>query len=315
MKDLEYFVETTQATSISEAAQKLYITQPSLTKAIQRLEREIGVPLFLRRRNGIVLTEAGRQILPQARQVVGYHREWLQLGSKNALKGLEIYVGRSFSDMFLPRILVQFRQRYPELPISFKVVRNPDTFLSRNTRTPVIALFACREQSIRACSEVQGCGPVILLRGEYRCLISKYSLLARREEISLKDLEDLFLVLPGPKAEGEDGTPSLSKIFSEIIASYPDNRIISVESLANVVTEVSENPQTYAISFYPALLRYPQVQSGELLALPFQDHKDPMNLCLFYSKQACRKHPQMAELVTAIQDAFWEFATSLERQI
>ncbi len=315
IKDIEYFVETAQAASISEAAQRLYITQPSLTKAIQRLEGEIGVPLFLRRQDGVSLTEAGHQILPQARQILEFYQEWLQLGSQNALNGLEIYISRAFSDMFLPRILVQFRQRYPELPVRFEATRNPELFLSRSTRTPVIALFVCQEQSIRACSETQGCGPVILLRGEYRCLISKYSPLARQDKVSLKDLEDLFLVLPGPKVEGGNGTPSVSRIFSEIVTSYPANRIISVESLANVVAEVSENPKTYATSFYPALLRYPQVQKGELVALPFSDYKDPMNLCLFYSKQACRKHPQMAELVTAIQDAFWEFATGLEEPV
>ena len=312
IKDLEYFVEAAQAASISEAAQRLYIAQPSLTKAIQRLEQEIGVPLFLRSRDGITLTEVGRQILPQARQVLKFHREWLQLGSQNALKGLEVYVGRSFSDMFLPRILVQFRRRYPELPVRFEATRNPEHFLSRSIGTPVIAIFACREQAMRACAETQGCAPVILLRGEYRCLVSRYSPLARQEEVSLKDLADYDLVLPGPKVESGEGNPAVSRIFSEIVATYPASRIISVESLANVVAEVSDDPRTYATSFYPTLLRYPQVQSGELAVIPFRDYKDPMNLCLFYSKQAYRKHPQMAELVTAIRDAFWEFSAGLE---
>ena len=130
IKDIEYFVETAQAASISEAAQRLYITQPSLTKAIQRLEGEIGVPLFLRRQDGVSLTEAGHQILPQARQILEFYQEWLQLGSQNALNGLEIYISRAFSDMFLPRILVQFRQRYPELPVRFEATRNPELFLS-----------------------------------------------------------------------------------------------------------------------------------------------------------------------------------------
>lgn len=43
MKMLEYFITLAEAKSINEAAQKLYITQPSLTKALQLFEKEIGV--------------------------------------------------------------------------------------------------------------------------------------------------------------------------------------------------------------------------------------------------------------------------------
>ena len=47
IKVLEYFITLAEAKSINEAAQKLYITQPSLTKALQLFEKEIGVSHLL----------------------------------------------------------------------------------------------------------------------------------------------------------------------------------------------------------------------------------------------------------------------------
>ena len=72
LKVLEYFIALAESKSINEAAQKLYIAQPSLTKALHLFEKEIGLPLFHRTKAGITLTEAGRKILPEARQMVEY---------------------------------------------------------------------------------------------------------------------------------------------------------------------------------------------------------------------------------------------------
>lgn len=62
IKALEYFITLAESQSINEAAQKLYIAQPSLTKALQLFEKEIGVQLFHRTKSGIQLTEAGKKI-------------------------------------------------------------------------------------------------------------------------------------------------------------------------------------------------------------------------------------------------------------
>ena len=48
LKTLEYFVVLADSRSINEAAQRLYVAQPSLTKALQGMEQELGTKLFLR---------------------------------------------------------------------------------------------------------------------------------------------------------------------------------------------------------------------------------------------------------------------------
>lgn len=67
---LKYAIQVAQSNSLNEAAKKLYITQPSLSAAIQALEREIGLELFFRSQSGILLTPEGEEFIGYARQVV-----------------------------------------------------------------------------------------------------------------------------------------------------------------------------------------------------------------------------------------------------
>lgn len=109
IKTLEYFIALAESRSINEAAQKLYIAQPSLTKALQLFEDEIGVQLFLRKKSGIQLTGAGEKILPEAKQIVAYYNGWLDLSRQRALQVVNIYIQFSFPNFLLPDVLLEFR--------------------------------------------------------------------------------------------------------------------------------------------------------------------------------------------------------------
>lgn len=67
---LKYVVEVASAGTISKAAEKLYIAQPSLTAAIKELESEFGITIFQRTNKGVVLTKEGEEFLGYARQVI-----------------------------------------------------------------------------------------------------------------------------------------------------------------------------------------------------------------------------------------------------
>ena len=59
VKDYKYIIEIAEQESVSKAADILCITQSALTKFLQRIEQELGVPLFFRKNNRLFLTEAG----------------------------------------------------------------------------------------------------------------------------------------------------------------------------------------------------------------------------------------------------------------
>jgi DNA-binding transcriptional LysR family regulator len=70
VRQLTYFLAVVETMNFGRAAEQLHIAQPSLSQAIGTLERELGVPLFHRVGRGIVLSDAGAQLIEPARQVV-----------------------------------------------------------------------------------------------------------------------------------------------------------------------------------------------------------------------------------------------------
>ncbi|HUP34754.1 MAG TPA: LysR family transcriptional regulator [Candidatus Limnocylindria bacterium] len=70
LDDIRAFVAVADARSVSRAARELYLTQPAVTRRVQRLERDLGVALCDRRRRPFALTEAGQAVLERCRRAL-----------------------------------------------------------------------------------------------------------------------------------------------------------------------------------------------------------------------------------------------------
>jgi DNA-binding transcriptional LysR family regulator len=84
LQQLNSIITISEIGSINRAAEKLYVSQPSLTSAIKELEKELGIVLFNRTARGVTLTAEGADFLPYARQVYG---EYLNLLEKYGKAG------------------------------------------------------------------------------------------------------------------------------------------------------------------------------------------------------------------------------------
>ena len=69
LKQLQYFIVCAQELSFSGAAQKLFTTQPNVSKVIKALEEELGYQLFERHSKGISLTESGEKLYEYALKI------------------------------------------------------------------------------------------------------------------------------------------------------------------------------------------------------------------------------------------------------
>ena len=69
LQQIHYALTISEIGSINKAAEVLYVSQPSLTSAIQELEKDVGVTIFLRTRRGVIPTRDGAEFLSYARQV------------------------------------------------------------------------------------------------------------------------------------------------------------------------------------------------------------------------------------------------------
>ena len=67
---LQYVLAVAEHQNFTKAAQKVFVTQPTLSMQIQKLEEELDVQIFDRSKKPIQLTETGRKIVTQARNIV-----------------------------------------------------------------------------------------------------------------------------------------------------------------------------------------------------------------------------------------------------
>ena len=70
--ELNYFLEVSSSLNLSRASERLGISQPSLSMAIKRLENSVGTVLFIRHKHGVSLTQAGKQLVLHARQLLSF---------------------------------------------------------------------------------------------------------------------------------------------------------------------------------------------------------------------------------------------------
>ena len=70
LRQIEYIIAIEQEESISKAAEKLFITQSALNQQLLKLEKELGMPLFERKKRQMIPTVAGRIYLATAHQMI-----------------------------------------------------------------------------------------------------------------------------------------------------------------------------------------------------------------------------------------------------
>jgi LysR family transcriptional regulator, benzoate and cis,cis-muconate-responsive activator of ben and cat genes len=119
-RQLRYFVTVAEERNIGRAAQRLHMSQPPLTRQIQQLEAQLGVALFIRLSRGVELTDAGKELLRDARSISSMMEaatERAQRAGKGQVGRLDI--GAYGSAMFdlVPRILLTFRRSHPDVKL------------------------------------------------------------------------------------------------------------------------------------------------------------------------------------------------------
>jgi DNA-binding transcriptional LysR family regulator len=120
---LQAFVAVAESASFSQAAQQLFLTQPAISKRIAALERELGTALFDRVGRHVDLTEAGRALLPRARQIleaVEDSRRTLSNLSGQVEGPLRFGTSHHIGLHRLPPVLRAYSARYPAVRLDIR---------------------------------------------------------------------------------------------------------------------------------------------------------------------------------------------------
>ena len=127
MRQLEVFLGVAHAKSFSRAAERIHLSQPTLSEHMRELEDELGVRLFVRHPRSVSLTEAGRIFADYATRVVATLAAGRQaLAELDGLQRGSLVVGASTTPgtYVLPALIARFRQSYPGITVALKIANS-----------------------------------------------------------------------------------------------------------------------------------------------------------------------------------------------
>ena len=133
-----YVYEIYKERSFSKAAQNLYISQPSLSARIKKIEEKIGSPLFDRSTSPLRLTEVGEAYIKAAEEILQIEQQMENyINDLNTLKSGHLSIGASnlFAAYALPPIITEFKQKFPDIHIQLTEFNTDqlDELLGNNT--------------------------------------------------------------------------------------------------------------------------------------------------------------------------------------
>lgn len=218
---LKYVVTAAAAGAISEAAKRLYITQPSLTASIRELEKELGIELFIRTNKGITVSAAGEEFLGYARQVI----EQTTLMEERYFGAAPVKHQFCVSTQhysFAVEAFVELLREYGGEEYDFRI-RETQTYeliedVARlRSEVGVLYLNSFNQTVIRKTLRENSLTFHPLFTARPHVFVSTFSPLAAKTAITLEDLE------PYPRLSYEQGEHN-SFYFSEEILSTRDSR-------------------------------------------------------------------------------------------
>ena len=116
---LRYFAAVAEEGSLTGAAQRLFVSQPALTKQIRRLEDDLGVKLFVRSRSGMALTEAGRELAARVPAVLNGWEEAVQATGR-AARVLRLGFLDAGAVGAVAEVIAEFRKAQPQWRVELR---------------------------------------------------------------------------------------------------------------------------------------------------------------------------------------------------
>ena len=118
---LEYVIAVATYQHFARAAEHCYVTQPTLSMQIHKLEKELGIKIFDRSKQPVVATEAGKQVIEQARRIIAEKNvlaEKVQ-SFKGVLTGeLKVGIIPTLAPYLLPLFITRFTKKYPDVKLT-----------------------------------------------------------------------------------------------------------------------------------------------------------------------------------------------------
>lgn len=304
LKQLRYFTMLTEAGHYRKAAERIGISQPSLSLQISNLERALGLQLVERGRAGAVLTPEGREVLTKARTIladVGSLKE-TTARMKAGLAGT-MYLGSSptLGPYLLPSVIMQAHKAYPDLRL---VIRDgaPHDLLEELlagrhdfilTQLPVIS------------TEVTY---VRLLREPLMLAVALDHPLAGRTDANDKDLEGETLLALSSRFTLQS---QIARLAQDVGANLrQDYEGTSLDALRQMTA------MNMGVTFLPALYAHSEIApgGGDIALVPFRQRQFTRSIGLVWRKSSGNEatYEIFADLIRSVTKERFKGVLSIE---
>ncbi|MBN8995107.1 MAG: LysR family transcriptional regulator [Rhizobiales bacterium] len=187
---LRYFVTLAEELHFARAAQRLHLSQPSLTQQMQKLESEVGVLLLARNRRTVAMTDAGRAFLDRARVVLEEMERAVSSAKASAAgKVGELFIGYAApADLrIVPYLVPRFREKYPDIRLTLRHLGGASLIEALKDDRVRVAI-------LRGPIDEPGIETITIARERLVAVVPESHSLAGRTRIRFKDFADLPMI-------------------------------------------------------------------------------------------------------------------------
>jgi len=247
LTELRYIVAVAAERHFGRAAERCFVSQPSLSAAVKNLEEELGVRIFERGKGEVLVTPAGEQIVAQARRVLDEAErvKAVAMQGANPLKGvLRLGVIHTVAPYLLPELVLALRTAAPDMPLDIE--ENLTANLGEMLREGLIdvALLALPY-------EAPGVRVTPLYEEEFRVIVAAKHPWARRKSVAAHELSGENLLLLNIGHCFREQVIDACREFAR--AATPGKQGNSLETIRSMVASgmgVSVLPATALTSMY-----------------------------------------------------------------
>jgi len=276
LRELEYLVAIDDERHFNRAAKRCFVSQPTLSGQLKKLEDELGIRLVERNTRQVVMTEAGSRITEQARKVLTDIRNIRDTASSfhDPMAGeLKIGLIPTVAPYLLPHIMPELNAQYPKLKLWLHEYQT-HVLLEKLKHADLDFLILALPVDTRDFSEIH------LFNEPFQLAVANTDLLASHSEISLDDINqrEMLLLEEGHCLRGQ----ALDVCFK---AGASENRGFHASSLETLRHMVSEG---MGITLIPELA-IPDVQQQSIHYLAFNTNRPHREIGMLYRKNSYRE--------------------------
>jgi DNA-binding transcriptional LysR family regulator len=262
LDQLLYVREILRTQSITIASENLHVTQSAISQSITFLEKEVGIPLFHRSRQGTIPTEEGKPILYKILETLQKFdelQEEIQSINSSYIGEMNVATIPSIFMTYLPRMLASFQRDYPQIKVNVVEMENLEIIAGvqqEEIDLGFIALFSTFNKKMNQ----QTVFHPLQTNGLFTAIVPKNSELALKKFLTIQDIKNYPFIMYD------------RKFFHEVMEDFqkevPDINIIFKTSNTEVIKRSVAEGLGISILTNLMLKDDPYINGGAIITVP-----------------------------------------------